>query len=177
MPSKKVLVIVDYQVDFVTGALGFPEAAAIEEKLCQKIKTRRAEGYDTIFTFDTHGEDYLSTSEGRGLPVPHCLRGSGGWRLYGRVGELLPGGMGYEKSQFGSMELAGYLKEQKYETVELAGVVTHICVLSNAVLAKSALPDSEIVVDASCCASNDPSLGEKALDLLEGLQIKVIGRG
>ena len=86
-------------------------------------------------------------------------------------------GMARIMKVYGSMELAGYLKEQKYETVELAGVVTHICVLSNAVLAKSALPDSEIVVDASCCASNDPSLGEKALDLLEGLQIKVIGRG
>lgn len=176
MPSKKVLVIVDYQVDFVNGALGFPGAAAIEDNICRKIEARRAQGYDTVFTFDTHEEDYLSTPEGRGLPVPHCLRGTEGWCLYGRVGELLSGGMGYEKSQFGSMELAQYLKEQKYETVEFIGVVTNICVLSNAVLAKSALPESEITVDASCCASNDPALGEKALDILDSLQIKVTGR-
>lgn len=176
MCAKKALVIVDYQNDFVCGSLGFPAAAAIEDALCAKIEARAAEGYDCIFTFDTHEEDYLSTFEGRHLPVPHCLRGTEGWCLYGKVAALLPLGMGFEKPHFGSMELVEYLRGQGYDTVEFVGVVTNICVLSNALLARTALPDSEIVVDASCCASNDEKLGKAALDVMEGLQITVIGR-
>ena len=173
---KKALIIVDYQTDFVTGSLGFPGAADLEEKICRKIEAARAEGRDCIFTFDTHEDDYLSTPEGKGLPVPHCLRGTEGWCLYGKVGGLLPQGMGFEKSQFGSAELARYLAEQKYDEVEFIGVVTNVCVLSNAVLAKAALPGGKISVDASCCASNDPELGEKALDIMAGLQVEITGR-
>lgn len=174
--AENVLIVVDYQKDFVTGALGFPAARAIEQAVCRKIRDRKAEGYDIIFTFDTHGEDYLSTREGKGLPVPHCLRGEAGWELYGEAAELLHLGMGFEKSQFGSFELARYLQEKKYRRVELIGVVTQICVLSAAVLAQAALPESEIWVDAACCASPDQKLEEAALDVMEGLQIRVANR-
>lgn len=174
--SDNLLIVVDYQVDFVTGALGFPEAKAIEEAVCNKIQARSKEGYDIIFTFDTHEPDYLSTREGRKLPVSHCQRGSEGWNLYGRTAELLRLGMGFEKNAFGSLELAQYLRDKKYRRVELIGVVTQLCVLSCTVLAAAALPESDIIVDAACCASPNGPLHESALDVLEALQITVANR-
>ena len=177
--KKKLLIVVDYQKDFVDGALGNPAAAAIEENIVNKIAEYRAlgEGGQVIFTYDTHGENYMETQEGANLPVPHCIRGTEGWELYGKVAAMKnDDDVSFAKVTFGSIELGDYLKDKgdEYESVELCGVVTNICVISNMVIAKAAMPEVPIILDASCCASNDPELESKAYDVMEVLQAKVI---
>lgn len=172
---KKCLIVIDYQNDFVDGSLGFDGAVSIEGALCQKIEQYLEEGADVLFTFDTHDRAYLQTREGRDLPVAHCIRDTDGWGLYGRVSAYLEKAAAcFEKNTFGSLELAEYLKKQGYEQIELAGVVTNICVLSNAVLAKAALPEAEIIIDAACTAGPDAALCGKTLDVLKGLYMRVI---
>lgn len=175
---KKLLLVIDYQKDFVDGALGFPGAEALDGPIAQKIAAYRSSGDDVAFTLDTHGEDYLRTQEGRKLPIPHCLRETPGWELYGQVGKARqPGDLVLEKPAFPSLELGTWLREKGYEQVELAGLVSYICVISNAVMAKAALPESEILVDARCTAGPDPQLHQKALDIMENaLQITVTHR-
>lgn len=174
---KKCLIIVDYQNDFVDGSLGFTRAIDLEYPIANKIDEYRKNGDDVIFTLDTHGENYMQTREGRFLPIEHCIKGSNGHKLYGAVGKrLLEGDKCFFKPSFGSDELYEYLKDSNYSSIELVGVVTNICVISNAILAKTACPEIDIIVDASCVASNDNAINEKALDVMEGLQIKIINR-
>ena len=170
----KALVVVDYQVDFVDGALGFPGAEKLEQIILDKIANCRSTGGQVIFTLDTHGEEYLSTAEGRKLPVPHCIAGTPGHRLFGETAACRQKqDMVFFKPSFGSMEMLCYLRTHPYQEIELVGVVTNICVISNAVLCKAALPEARVSVDASLCASNDEALHEKALDVMRGLQINV----
>lgn len=172
---RRCLIVVDYQVDFVTGALGFPGAEKLAERIARKIRAYREAGDDVLFTLDTHGEDYLETFEGTRLPVPHCIEGTRGHELFGAVGEeRAAGDRVFCKGGFGSDALYAYLRETPYRSIELVGVVTNICVLSNAVLAKTAQPETEILVDANCVGSNDPALGRAALDVLESLQVQVL---
>lgn len=174
---KNCLIVVDYQNDFVSGSLGFPEAVALDEKITAKIARYRAAGDDVMFTFDTHTPEYLLSREGRYLPVPHCIRGTEGHKLYGKVGESVDTeDWCFVKYTFGSDALFDFLKQNRYGKIELVGVVTNICVISNAVLAHTAQPETDVTVDASCCASNDPALHEKALDVMESLQIEVVNR-
>ena len=175
---KSLLLVIDYQNDFVDGALGFPGAEGLDGPIAQKIAQYHAAGDDVAFTLDTHGEDYLSTREGQRLPVPHCLRGSEGWTLYGESGKSRrEGDAVLEKPAFPSLELGTWLREKGYDRVELVGLVSYICVLSNAVVAKAALPEAAIVVDAACTAGPDPTLHKMALDLMEqALQITVVNR-
>lgn len=174
---KKCLVVVDYQNDFVIGSLGFPEAEAIEGKIVEKIRAYRERGDEVVFTMDTHGTDYIETQEGRILPVIHCVKGTEGHRLFGRVAkELQESDMRFWKDTFGSDGLYMYLTEQPFDSIELAGVVSNICVLANVVLAKTAQPETTIIVDARCVASNDPRLNQEALDVMESLQVHVLGR-
>ena len=170
-----VLVVVDFQNDFVNGSLGFLGAEQLENNICKKIEEY---SQDTIiFTFDTHTGDYLDTREGKALPVPHCVEGSNGWQLYGKVqGLCKEKDICIHKSTFGSLELADHLKKGQYDRVELIGLVSNICVLSNAVIAQAALPGAQIVVDARATGSFDNVLNEKTLDILEGLQVQVINR-
>ena len=175
---KKLLLVIDYQKDFVDGALGFPGAEKLDGAIAQKIAAYRAAGDDVAFTLDTHGEDYLTTQEGRKLPVPHCIRGSEGWELYGETAKAVQVGDGMiQKPAFPSLELGSWLRNQGYDRIEMVGLVSYICVISNAVIAKAALPEAEILVDAACTGGPDPVLHEKCLDLLEqGLQVTVINR-
>lgn len=174
---KELLIVVDYQKDFVDGALGFAGAEALDGPIAQRIAQVRADGGDVIFTMDTHGADYADTMEGKKLPVAHCLKDTPGWQLYGQVGaSLLPGDPVFEKETFPSLDLADWLRERDYDTVELCGLVSHICVLSNAVMVKAALPNAAITVDARLTASYDPDLHQKALDVLEGIHITVTDR-
>ena len=175
---KKCLIVVDYQNDFVTGALGFPGAVALEDRIAEKIRHYRASGDDVMFTFDTHTSQYLLSQEGRKLPVPHCIGGTEGHKLYGKVGQSADTeDWCFMKYTFGSDAMYDFLKQNRYASIELVGVVTNICVMANAVLAKTAQPETEILVDARCVASNDEGLNEKALDVMESLQITVTGRG
>ena len=174
---KRLLIVVDYQRDFVEGALGFPGAEALDGPIADRIAAYRAAGDDVAFTLDTHGPDYPATEEGQWLPAAHCLRGSLGWSLYGRTGEARrPEDPVFEKETFPSLALGEWLRERDYGQVELCGLVSHICVLSNAVMVKAALPNSHITVDARLTASYDPALHQKALDVLEGIQIAVLHR-
>ena len=175
---KKLLLVVDYQKDFVDGALGFPGAEKLDGPIAQKIAAYRAAGDDVAFTLDTHGEDYLNTQEGRKLPVVHCVHGTEGWGLYGETAKSVQVGDGMiQKPAFPSLELGNWLREKGYDQIELVGLVSYICVISNAIVAKAALPEAEIMVDAACTAGPDPQLHQKCLDLMEqGLQITVINR-
>ena len=135
---KKLLIVVDYQNDFVSGSLGFEAAKRIEDAVCEKIRAYQAAGDDVVYTLDTHGPSYADTQEGRKLPVAHCLRGTPGWELYGKAADLLRGCPAFEKPVFGSADLFDWLRGRKYGSIELCGVVSNICVLSNAVLARTA---------------------------------------
>lgn len=184
---KRLLIVVDYQKDFVDGALGFEGAEALDPLIVRKIQEYRATGDPVAFTFDTHHKDYLETQEGKNLPVAHCIEGTPGHELYGQVKDCIEASdRVFYKSTFGSSELFERLQQLQqiassldtipFESIELVGLVSHICVLSNAVIARSACPDVPIIVDAACTDSYDKELQEKAFDILEGLQITVTNR-
>lgn len=172
---KKCLIVVDYQNDFVSGSLGFLEAKELDDRIADKIKKYHENEDDVIFTFDTHNADYLKTREGCYLPVEHCIKGSEGHYLYGKTGESMGAeDRCFEKHTFGSDALYEYLKKSMYDSIELVGVVTNICVISNAVLAKTAQPETDIFVDATCVASSDTELNNAALKVMESLQIQIV---
>lgn len=174
---KKLLIVVDYQNDFVDGALGFEGAEKYEPVICEKIEQYRNDGGDVIFTYDTHHDDYMETEEGKNLPVPHCMEDSDGFKLYGKVGELKADtDVSFRKPTFPSLEMGKYLEEKAYEYVELCGLVSNICVLSNAVIAKAALPDAHIVVDSKATGSMSAEMDEKTFDVLEGIHVEVLNR-
>ena len=184
---KRLLVVVDYQNDFVDGALGFDGAELLDAKIAAKIDAYREVGDNVCFTFDTHHKDYLETQEGKKLPIPHCIEGTEGHDLYGEVaGRLRDTDEVFLKPTFGSAALFERLTKRQrvaaevgtipFESIEVVGLVSNMCVLSNAVMARAACPNVPIIVDASCTAAPDPEMHEKALDVLEGLQIEVINR-
>ena len=171
----KCLIVVDYQVDFVSGALGNEDALALDTGIAARIRQARENGEDVIFTLDTHEADYMSTREGHCLPVPHCIRGTAGHGLYGEAARAQrPEDAVFCKETFGSKDLFAYLQQKQYDAVELCGVVTNICVISNAVLAKTALPEADVAVRAALCASNDPALHRKALEVMASFQVDII---
>jgi nicotinamidase-related amidase len=174
---KKLLIVVDFQNDFVNGALGFSGAADTETGIVRKINEYRANEDEIVFTYDTHGKDYLETQEGKNLPVPHCIEGTEGHGLYGRVAGLKADeDKVFLKNTFGSGELFEYLKTaDRYESIELVGLVSNICVIANGVLAKTAQPETTVIVDTACTASFDEKLHNAALDVMKGLQIEVVG--
>ena len=172
---RKLLIVIDMQNDFIDAALGTKEAAAIVGPVKDKIRTYPAA--DVFATMDTHGENYMDTQEGRYLPVPHCIRGSEGWEIRPEIREVLKGAKIFEKPTFGSMELASYLKdlsEKEPVELELIGLCTDICVVSNALLLKAAMPEVRISVDAACCAGVTPEKHAAALETMRSCQIQVI---
>lgn len=174
---KKCLIVVDFQNDFIDGALGFDGAMDIKEAIIHKIKAYKQENQDVIYTLDTHKDNYLETEEGYNLPVIHCVQGTSGHRIQKDVEHLIEEqDLQFIKYSFPSLELGNYLKDKQYEVIELCGLVSNICVLSNAVIAKSALPNAHIVIDAQATKSFDPVLHEKGLDIMEGLHMEVINR-
>ena len=174
---KKCLIVVDFQNDFVAGSLGFPGAPELDARIAEKISEYRRNGDAVVFTFDTHEDNYPDTQEGRNLPVAHCLRGTDGHKLYGRVAELaLESDRKFLKNTFGSDALYSYLKSETFAGIELVGLVSNICVIANAVLAKTAQPETPVIVDARCTASHDSALNKAALDVMAGLQIQILYR-
>ncbi len=173
---NKILIVVDMQKDFVDGSLGTKEAVSIVDNVVEKIK-----GFDgDIFaTYDTHGEDYMQTSEGKHLPVSHCIKGTAGWELDAKVQAALEerGFTPVEKITFGSLDLPMILEEH-FKTdeisVELVGLCTDICVVSNALILKANYPEMEISVDSACCAGVTPAKHEAALEVMRSCQIKVL---
>ena len=171
---RKILIVIDMQNDFIDAALGTKEAVSIVEAVKEKIRSYPAA--DVIATMDTHGENYMETQEGRYLPVPHCIRGTDGWKIRPDIEILLDGAKIYEKPTFGSVKLAADLKalsEQEEIELELIGLCTDICVVSNALLLKAALPEIPISVDPACCAGVTPEKHEAALETMKSCQIEV----
>ena len=172
---KKILVVIDMQNDFIDGALGTAEAVGIVDKVVKKIRNYPA---DCIYaTRDTHGEDYLETSEGRYLPVKHCIKGTMGWEIRKEVAQAMPQALVIDKPTFGSEELVQrLLEESKGEEIEieLVGLCTDICVVTNALLLKTKLPETKIKVDAACCAGVTPESHEAALLTMKMCQVEVV---
>lgn len=172
---KRALIVVDYQNDFVTGSLGFPEACPLAGRIAEKIAAYHQNGDDVLFTMDTHTEDYLQTQEGQHLPVPHCIKGTDGHALVPQVAKQVhPQDRFFEKNTFGSAALLTFLQTQTYASIELVGVVSSICVLSNAVICKTALPEVPILVDEACIAAPDSDLQAAAIAVLKNLQVQIL---
>lgn len=174
---KQYLIVVDMQKDFIDGSLGTPEAVAIVPRAVEKIRNFSGE---IFVTMDTHGEEYLHTAEGKKLPIPHCIRGTEGWKLHPAVADALAGRRYtvVEKPTFGSTELPARLsKEAAGEpfSLELIGLCTDICVVSNALLLKASFPEAPIAVDASCCAGVSPNTHAAALATMGCCQIDIVG--
>ncbi len=170
---EKVLVVVDMQNDFVSGALGTKEAVGIVDKVAAKIESFEGRIFATL---DTHHQDYLDTAEGKKLPVPHCLKDSDGWLLNEKIMYALSekNYRTIEKETFGSIRLAeeiGRILEEREIQVELVGLCTDICVVSNALLLKAYFPEMPVSVDASCCAGVTPGSHEAALETMRMCQI------
>ena len=173
---KKLLIVVDMQNDFINGALGSAEAVAIVDNVVKKINNFDG---DIIATYDTHRENYMETQEGKNLPVPHCIKGTDGWKLNEKVQKALDekGYAAIEKPTFGSVDLINYIKE-KYNAndieIELIGLCTDICVVSNAILLKANFLETKVSVDANCCAGVTPESHNAALTTMKMCQVNVI---
>ena len=171
---KKLLVVVDYQNDFVNGSLGFNDAVLLEEKIADLIIEFENNDDDVVFTLDTHYENYSDTIEGKNLPISHCIKGTKGHDIFGSVKNLSLPHRVFEKETFGSKELFEFLLKHEYDEIHFCGVVTNICVISNAVIAKSALPNAMIFIHKDLVASNDLMMEEKALDVMKNLHMNII---
>ena len=167
----KYLIVVDMQVDFISGSLGSDLAKAIVSNVVEKVKSFDGK---VIFTRDTHFEDYMNTQEGRNLPVPHCIKDSDGWQI---CDELKPyADIVIDKLTFGSIDLPNLIKSfgEPIEKIELCGLCTDICVISNAIVLKAAFPETLITVDSSCSAGVSIESHNNALNAMKAVQIEII---
>ena len=179
MNQQKFLIVVDMQNDFIDGSLGTKEAESIVPAAAERITVLKKEGYTVIATLDTHEENYLDTREGKFLPVRHCIRGTEGWRIRREVREALgDSAVLVEKPTFGSVRLPDIVREMSGPEgpceIELLGLCTDICVVSNAMLLKAAFPETDFTVPADCCAGVTPDKHEAALETMRSCQITVI---
>ncbi len=167
----KALVVIDMQNDFIDGSLGTKEAVMIVGKVKEEIDLFRKNGDTVLFTRDTHSEDYLSSAEGKALPVKHCIKGTKGWE----ISEKLPvkDSPVFDKPTFGSVELAGYLRKENPDEIEIVGLCTDICVISNALMLKAYLPETPIVVKEALCAGVTPESHVRALESMKMCQILI----
>lgn len=169
---KKLLIVVDMQNDFVDGSLGTKEAEGIVAHVKAKVEQYQEQGDTVIFTRDTHTEAYLDTQEGKKLPVVHCVKDTKGWEIIDCLQPYVQ--TVFDKPTFGSVQLAHVVARGGYEEIELVGLCTDICVVSNALLLKAALPEIQICVDSACCAGVTPASHEAALTTMKMCQIEVL---
>ena len=167
----KILVVVDMQNDFITGALGSAEAVKIVPAVVEKVKSFDGK---VIFTRDTHFEDYLDTQEGKNLPVKHCVKDTDGWQICDELKDFANDVV--DKITFGSVDLPKVIKDSTnmVDEIELCGLCTDICVISNSMILKVAFPETKMTVDANCCAGVTPQSHENALNAMKMCQIAVI---
>ena len=172
---RKMLIVVDMQNDFINGALGTKEAEAIVERVVAEIRKYPVE--NVIATRDTHEETYMESREGKFLPVPHCIRNTHGWEIADAVKSALGSAGVLDKPTFGSVELMNHmvkLAEKDELDITLVGLCTDICVVSNAMLIKAALPEANISVIADCCAGVTPESHAAALKTMAMCQINIL---
>ena len=168
----KLLAVIDMQNDFIDGALGTKEAEAIVPAVKARIEECRRDGWDVVFTRDTHTKDYLNTQEGRNLPVVHCVKDTDGWAI--RDGLAVDSDRVFDKPAFGSVELMRAARDWQPDEIELVGLCTDICVISNAMLLKAALPETPVAVRAACCAGVTPESHDNALAAMRMCQIEIV---
>ena len=176
--KKRFLIVVDMQGDFIDGSLGTPEARAIVPAVIQRVSEAKEAGDIVIATLDSHSDEYLETREGRWLPVPHCIRGTEGWRIASGLVALLDGCEQVQKTAFGSIRLPAIIEEQAEGAdeiqIEMIGLCTDICVITNALILRTALPEADIIVRRDCCAGTTPEKHEAALQVMASCQIDVV---
>ena len=165
----QTLIVVDMQNDFIDGSLGTKEAQAIVKNVNNKIKQYRAAGNNIIFTRDTHHTNYLETYEGKHLPVVHCVKNTLGWQISDKLDFDIEKDVLIDKPTFGWLNW----KDFDFESVELVGLCTDICVISNALIIRANYPEIDITVDASCCAGVTPEKHNAALDVMRSCQINI----
>ena len=170
--ERRILIVVDMQHDFVDGSLGTAEAQGIVPAVAERIRQARQAGETIIATLDTHPENYLETAEGKKLPVRHCIRGTWGWELCPEIAAALGDGLRVEKPTFAM--ISTLLEGEDTLSVELIGLCTDICVVSNALLLKAYFPEARIAVRPACCAGVTPALHEAALQTMASCQIDLI---
>lgn len=171
---KRLLVVVDYQKDFINGSLGFEGADAIEDNIVNLIKEFETNGDDIVFTLDEHDDDYMNTIEGKNLPIIHCIKNTEGYELSEKLKPLVKNYPTFSKPAFGSFAFGEYVKSKNYDEIYLCGLVSDICVFSNAIIAKSAAGlKTEIYVCKDATSSNDLNMQEKSFEMLRHLHINV----
>jgi nicotinamidase-related amidase len=170
----KVLVVVDMQNDFIDGVLGTKEASAILPEAVSRIKAAKEAGYEIVLTMDTHDTNYFSSQESKFVPVAHCVEGEYGWQLNSDIAAVTQGDKVFKKSTFASTRLADYLKSTRCEEVEIIGVCTDICVICNAIIIKTLLPETPVIVNSSCCAGTTKKAHNCALQTMKNCCVKVI---
>lgn len=169
---KKALVVVDFQNDFIDGALGFEKTKGLKERILKLVS--EFDG-DVIFTFDTHGKDYLNTKEGQNLPVCHCQKDSIGWQMPEIFQPFLQKAKKvFEKNTFGSLDFALFLKKEQYEQIEFCGLVSHICVFHNIILAFNSALNTKLILHKNATASFDERLEHHAFELLKAFWVEII---
>lgn len=168
---KRCYLVVDVQNDFVSGSLDFDKAQGVADRIAQACASFDG---DFVFTMDTHGENYLSTQEGQNLPVIHCIKGTSGWDVELGLKPYYDKATVFEKESFGSPDLLQYFKDNYYDEVHIMGLVSNICVISSAVLVKTASPETKIIVSKELTGSFDEDLNTKVFDVLKGLQTEVV---
>lgn len=171
---KRLLVVVDMQNDFIDGSLGTAEAVAIVKPAEAYIKNALEAGAEVVFTRDTHHDNYMETQEGKRLPVVHCIEGESGWEICDELKPYAEGKLIFDKPSFGSEGLQEYVRAKQYDEITLLGLCTDICVISNAMLVKAALPEATVRVVADCSAGVTPESHENALKAMTMCQIDVI---
>lgn len=172
---KTLYLVVDMQNDFVDGTLGFDKAQTVVDNIESYLNENVREEDSIIFTRDTHYDNYLETQEGKKLPIKHCIKDTQGWQIVPKLQEFITEDtLIFDKPTFGSLELGVYLQDKHYDKIEIMGLVSNICVISNAVIAKSALPEVTIEVNRSLTSSFDESLDVKSMEVMAGFQIEIV---
>lgn len=168
----RAIVVVDYQNDYVVGPMSTRFTQLIEGNICKRIEATLAERGDLYFVIDSFGSDYLSTPEGKRVPIKHCIMGTPGTELYGRMNDYSSKGHLIRKQTHGAEELLGKLR--MYDEIEICGVETNTDVLANAIVARTANPNAKVVVRQNCVASRDSMLAEEAVDVMRSLGVEII---
>ena len=173
---KKLLIVIDYQVDFVSGSLGSKRTEAIYLNVLNKVNEFIANGDNIIFTKDTHYENYMSTLEGKYLPVPHCILGTEGHKLFGKLEEIAKNYPVIEKETFPGIKLVDFLREkdEEFSEIQICGILTDICVISNAILVKSIYPNTPIKIIKNYCATTNDKIENETYDVMTSLQFELI---
>ncbi len=169
---KKLVAVIDMQNDFICGALSNSDTEKILPAVAEYIKRADEQGAEIVFTRDTHDENYAQTQEGRKLPVPHCVKNTKGWQIAEALSDYVQNV--FDKYTFGSLLLAQYALDNQFDCIDLVGVCTDICVISNALLLKAFLPEAEINVVESCCAGVTPERHRNAIEAMRACQINII---